>query len=140
MPNFNSREVAKKLSTLLNLHAYMSPGDNLIAKAAAILDSALLAAHPEAERLEYDIFTSYYKRKIIPKENANYNFYKNGELFLAEKDVEPLLSAALESAKREERETIRRDIENWGLSKDQAATIHKRLDSLEEKEGPHEKG
>lgn len=75
MPNFNSREVARKICTdILKLDG-VAPTD----RAEQILDSALLAAHPEAGELAEQIMS----------------YDISGE------DAGVLFAAALETAKRE---------------------------------------
>ena len=104
MSNFNSREVAGKLSDVLNMHDHLRPGDDLIAHAAAILDSALLAANPGAGELADFAFVS------------GFNFGRKGFQTTGELEHENAsrrgkavskIAAALESAKREEREKLR---------------------------------
>lgn len=97
MPNFNSREVAEKLSGILNMHDHVRPGSDRLAYAAAILDSALLAANLGAEELADFAFAS------------GFNFGRQGFQTLGEvesertsrrNEVTSKIVAALEAAKR----------------------------------------
>lgn len=155
MPNFNSREVAEIIWKKLMVHFadrnwHLQEGfcKQLF---QSEVDSALLAAHPEAGELAKnmrEIGVGVFKK--YDSENENCLEYLLSKIRNETDEQRSIcLAAALESAKREERERCEKkriaDLEHW---RDTAGTDEEveileclinipkyKLDSLAEKEG-----